>query len=117
MKTFWWWVLGLVLFWGGEASAINVYEVKVQSDADVKVYVVDQEGLADVKVYNSKSASDGKNDSGLIWYFTTFRSYAKTRIYFVQYPFQADLLVYYVDRDFKAVWVNQTKKVQFEDKF
>jgi len=117
MRVRWWWVLGLVLLGSGRAAAINVYEVKVQSEADVLVYLVDQEALADVKVYNSKSASDGKSESGLIWYFTTFRAYAKLKVFYVQYPFQADLLVFYVDRDFKALWVNQAKKVQFGDRF
>lgn len=107
---------GLLLFSAGGASAINVYEVKVQSDADLLIYVVDQELLADVDIYLTKYASEGASGPGLVWYFTPLKSMAKLKVYFVQYPVQADLLVYYTDRDFKAAWLNPVKRARFSDK-
>jgi hypothetical protein len=67
------------LLYGLLASAQKVYQVKYESQADIKIFPVKYEAQADIKIY------------------------------FVEYESQTDLKIYYVDYESQAGWKNKEK--------
>lgn len=96
---------------------LSVYQVKIQSQADVLVYEVDHDYQADLIVYSSTFPSDGGRSQPFVWYAPPLVSRADLKIFYVTYPIQADLLIYFTDKPYKVGWVNPAKKLQWDDKF
>jgi len=113
------WICGWVLLLAtqGPGQALSVFQVKVQSQADVLVYQVDHDYQADLIVYASTFAADGGVDQPFVWYYTPLASRAQVKLFSVTYPSQADLLIYFTDKPYKVGWVNSSKKIPWDSTF
>ena len=77
------------------ATAQTVYEVKYESQADLKVFEVKYPSQADIKYFivpYKSQASEQRHH----WYYVQYPSQAKLKIYWVRYESQADRKVYRV---------------------
>ena len=77
------------------ATAQTMYEVKYESQADIKLYEVDYPAQADIKYFIVQYKSQA-NEQRHHWYWCQYPSQAKYRVYWVKYRSQADKLVYKV---------------------
>jgi len=85
------------------AWAGTIFEVKYESQADVKVAVVEYESQADLCVYVVDYESQARDDDGL-WFYVPYESQADAKIYFVKYASQADVKVFFVKYQSQAGW-------------
>lgn len=97
----------LLSFSAISSFAQKVYEVKYESQADIKVYVVKYKSQCDLKVYKVEYKSQ-VNKVGL-WYPVTYESQADYKLYFVEYESQADLKIFYVKYKSQSGWKNKSK--------
>lgn len=97
-----------LLFISANVRAGNIYEVKYDYQADVKVKVVDYDYQADLLVYitDYDYQATGKDQ---YWFFTKYDYQADTKVYFVDYDYQADVKIFYVKYDYQAKWNNSNK--------
>ena len=107
MKKF----LILFLFAGLPLVAGNIYKVKYEYQADVKVFVVQYQYQADLLVYEEEYeyAAKGKDE---IWHYVNYAYQANAKVYFVDYEYQADVKIYYVKYKYQAGWQKPSSKAQ-----
>lgn len=77
------------------ASAQTVFVEKTPMQKEVRVFVTDQKERADLLVFKVNFSHESNPKKGL-WYFSNIRHSNSYRIRFVNYPHQADLVVFYV---------------------
>jgi hypothetical protein len=86
----------------------NIFEVKYQNQADVKIFRVEYENQADLCVYVAEYANQAKGEDA-IWHYVEYANQADAKIFFVEYANQADLKVYFVKYQNQAKWKKSNK--------
>lgn len=97
-----------LLFYGLISSAKKVYQVKYDSQVDVKIFPVTYELLCDLKVFWVNNKSQVKKDG--LCFPVEYDSQADIKIYFVEYENQADLKIYFVKYENQAGWNKKAKQ-------
>ncbi len=92
-----------------ELSAQKVYVTEYNSHADIKVFVSKSPGNADLFVYKTDRADSAGENNG-VWFFSEEKDKTFKKIYFVNYPSRADLIIHFVDDKSLAGWKNEAKK-------
>lgn len=90
-------------------SAQKVYVTDYESHAELKVFVSKTSDKADLLVYKVDRADATGENIGL-WFFSEKKNEAGKKIYFVNYPSRADLVIFFVDEKSQAGWKNEAKK-------
>ena len=60
-------------------------------------------------VYKTTYKSEADANKG-IWFFTTYKSEAKKKIWFTDYKSEADIVIYFTDYKSEAGWKKNAKK-------
>jgi hypothetical protein len=106
----------LLTVWLVSAPAVTaqvVFEVPYASAADLRVHVVPYESQADLCVYRVAYATEAVGNKGY-WYFAKTTLRADKRIFFVQWPSQADLKICWVPFRGRAGWRNPDRRKLLE---
>lgn len=98
----------IILIFTSLTKAGDVYVVKHPYEADIKIFVTKYPWDAELFVYVVQQSYEASNRDDL-WNYVNYEYQADIKIYFVDEHFKSDLKIFFVDKKYKAGWNKPSK--------